>query len=58
MAGQIRMRVRFQRCIGRWFDYLFVSPKEMKEIVEGTGWRVSRIIRDRGPSYVAILNRI
>jgi hypothetical protein len=37
MAGQIRIRVRYQTIIGPWFDYLMVSPEEMAEIVAGTG---------------------
>ncbi len=35
MPGQIRMRVRYRRTIGTWFDYLFVSPQEMKNIFKG-----------------------
>src|SRR5712691_8613586 len=25
MSGQARLRVRYRNCVGRWFDYLFVS---------------------------------
>ena len=28
LSGQIRMRVRFAKTVGAWFDYLFVSPKK------------------------------
>jgi SAM-dependent methyltransferase len=57
MRGQLRLRIRFQRCIGPWFDYLFVSPTEMKEILHGTGWHVERFVRDRGTAYVALLHK-
>ena len=32
MGGQLRMRVRFGKTIGEWFDYLFVSPAKMEKI--------------------------
>jgi SAM-dependent methyltransferase len=53
MAGQIRIRVRFRDIKGPWFDYLLVSPGEMRDILKGTGWRVRRTWRDGGPLYVA-----
>jgi SAM-dependent methyltransferase len=58
MGGQIRIRVRYHECIGRWFDYLLVSPSEMEQILNGTGWKVQRFIRDAGPDYVAVIDRI
>lgn len=44
MAGQLRLRTRYQNLVNPWFDYLFISEKELREIVEGTGWSVHRII--------------
>ena len=56
MSGQVRIRARYRTYVGRWFDYLLVSQAEMKDIVEGTGWRVQRFITSRGsPLYVGIL---
>ena len=57
MGGQIRLRVRFHEIKGRWFDYLLVSPTEMKDILAGTGWRQDRILRGDGPVYVAVITR-
>lgn len=58
MAGQTRIRPRYRTWIGNWFDYLLVSPEEMKEIVEGTGWRVDRLIEtEKGPLYVGVLRK-
>jgi SAM-dependent methyltransferase len=56
MSGQLRVRVRYRTFIGPWFDYLIVSPDEMAEIVDGTGWRISRHVQDEGSSYVAVLD--
>jgi len=59
MSGQIRIRARYKYYIGRWFDYLLVSPKEMKELCEGTGWRVKRfILSKKDPLYVGILMKV
>ena len=55
MPGQVRIRVRYRDCVGPWFDYLFVSPDEMRSLLAGTGWRVRRIIEGKGALYIAVL---
>jgi SAM-dependent methyltransferase len=56
MAGQIRIRIRFEELKGPWFDYLLVSPTEMKAILAGTGWRVREVLKSSdGPVYVAVI---
>ena len=58
MGGQIRIRIRFQDIKGPWFDYLLVSPTELKGILAGTGWRLQTILRDGGPLYVAVIGKV
>jgi hypothetical protein len=58
MSGQIRIRVRYQTYVTPWFDYLLVSPDEMKELVEGTGWRVAEQYLSKGPVYSAVIERV
>jgi SAM-dependent methyltransferase len=58
MAGQIRLRIRFNQWIGPWFDYLLVSPGEMSDILDGTGWEVDRFLTENGPRFVAIVRRV
>jgi SAM-dependent methyltransferase len=55
MAGQLRLRVRYRDLIGPWFDYLFVSPDEMASVLEGTQWRITRLLQSGSAYYVAIL---
>ena len=55
MSGQLRLRVRYGKAIGPWFDYLFVSQKEMKEILRGTGWEIRKVFSEGGPGYIAVL---
>jgi SAM-dependent methyltransferase len=57
-AGQVRMRVRYGRACTAWFDYLFVSPPELRAIVAGTGWRVAKLLHSGGPMYVAVLDKV
>jgi SAM-dependent methyltransferase len=55
-SGALRMRVRHRRIKGPWFDYLIVSPDEMREIVSGTGWSIGRVFPGE-PLYGAVLDR-
>lgn len=57
MPGQVRMRVRYRKYATPWYDYLFVSPEEMREILGGSGWKVERIIGDGSPTYFAIITK-
>jgi SAM-dependent methyltransferase len=57
MPGQLRIRVRYRRYQGPWFDYLIVSRDEMQELLAGTGWHVRRFLDDRGSLYAAVLEK-
>ena len=57
MGGQLRMRVRFGKTIGEWFDYLFVSPLEMQNILEDTDWQIKKLLAPEAASYFAVLQK-
>jgi SAM-dependent methyltransferase len=57
LAGQIKMRVRYGRTVGAWFDYLFVSPEEMEDVLSDTGWRVERFIGPEEANYFAVIRK-
>ncbi len=57
MAGQIRLRVRFGKVVGQWFDYLLVSPKEMERLLEGSDWYIERLIGSGEPTYFAVIRK-
>jgi 2-polyprenyl-3-methyl-5-hydroxy-6-metoxy-1,4-benzoquinol methylase len=57
MAGQLRLRVRFGKFVGRWFDYLIVSKKEMEEVMKGTGWKIKEYMDSDGSAYVAVIEK-
>jgi SAM-dependent methyltransferase len=53
MTGQIRLRLRYGHRKTPWFDYLFVSPREMERLLVGTGWHVRRFIQQDDDSFYA-----
>ncbi len=57
MPGQVKIRVRYRDLATPWFDYLLVSKREMREILDGTGWRVRQFLSSKGSPYIAILER-
>jgi SAM-dependent methyltransferase len=57
MPGQVKIRVRYRDMATPWFDYLLVSKKEMREILEGTGWRVKQFISSKSTPYIGIIER-
>ncbi len=58
MSGQLKIRIRFNKLIGNWFDYLFVSKEEMKKIVNGTGWKINKIIDSGKSTYIALIEKV
>lgn len=57
MAGQIRMRIRFEKAVGEWFDYLFVSPEEMQDILSDTDWQIEEFIESGESHYFAVIGK-
>jgi SAM-dependent methyltransferase len=59
MSGQIRIRIRYRDVATEWFDYLFLSRKELEELLDGTGWRLARTYEDEDqvPLYVAVMEK-
>ncbi len=51
------MRVRYGATIGKWFDYLFVSPEEMQEILRDTDWQIEELLNAEEANYVAVIQK-
>lgn len=58
MGGQLRIRVRYKKLMSPWFDYLFVSQKELRDLLRNTGWEIQKIFSSRGSNYIAVLEKI
>ena len=57
LPGQIRLRSRYIDLKGPWFDYLFVSKDQMRQLLDGTGWIVSELIDSDGDEYIAVIEK-
>lgn len=57
MSGQVRIRIRYEKYIGKWFDYLMVSRKEMEQILLDTGWKIKEFLDSEGPHYIGIIEK-
>lgn len=55
MPGQLRVRIRYRELMTPWMDWLQVSPDELVDLIEGTGWELTRTIGE-GPSYMTVIN--
>lgn len=61
MPGQLSLRVRHRTLASDWMDYLILSEDELRQLVEGTGWRLETTIEGDGgfggTSYLAVLSK-
>ena len=57
MGGQLKIRLRYKKLVTPYFDYLFVSQKELRELLKETEWKIKKLIGSQKPSYVVILER-
>jgi len=57
MSGQVKIRIRYQKYKGRWFDYLMVSKEEMTQILSNTGWRIKEFLDTGDPNYISIIRK-
>jgi hypothetical protein len=58
MGGQARIRIRFEKSVSKWFDYLFVSKEEMEKILKETGWKIKEFIDSEDPQYIALIKKV
>jgi cyclopropane fatty-acyl-phospholipid synthase-like methyltransferase len=54
--GQVNIRILYRGRKSGWFGLLMVTPDEMRQMCERTGWRIARIYRGK-PMYVYVLKK-
>ncbi|PPK65549.1 class I SAM-dependent methyltransferase [Actinokineospora auranticolor] len=54
MPGQARLRVRAGHLATGWFDYLGMTPDELAQVIDGTGWALTDVTTE-DMSYLAEL---
>jgi SAM-dependent methyltransferase len=55
--GQVRLRVRYRKLVGPWFDWLFLATTELEALLTGSGWRIARTLDATGDRYVAVIEK-
>jgi 2-polyprenyl-3-methyl-5-hydroxy-6-metoxy-1,4-benzoquinol methylase len=58
LPGQIRCRVRYKKYVTDWIDLLMVSEAELREILSGTKWKITKTIRDDHGRYTAVIDKV
>jgi len=57
MPGHVRIRMRYRKYVNPWFDCLFASNDEMREVIQGSGWEICQFVEGQGPAYVALITK-
>ncbi len=58
LPGQVRLRIHYQNLSTPWFNWLFVSRREMEFLLRGTGWGQTVVVgAGVGEPYVAVLEK-
>lgn len=50
-----RIRIRYRRFVTPWFDFLRLSPEEMGNLADGTGWELVKVLREEESLYIGVL---
>jgi SAM-dependent methyltransferase len=58
MGGQVRIRARYKHHRTPWFDYLLVSPEEMRSLLRDTGWRLEQTYEGEAALYAVVIGRV
>ena len=56
----MKLRVRFEKTVTDWMDWLIVAEEEMADLLTKTGWKINKIIEPEDPkdsAYVAITGK-
>jgi SAM-dependent methyltransferase len=54
--GQATLRIHYRGKVGGWWDLLMVTPKEMRDLCDRTGWRIWKTYKGV-PMYVYVLKK-
>jgi SAM-dependent methyltransferase len=55
--GQVTIRLRYRDFTTSWFELLNLSPRELEELLEGTGWRIAELVQSSPPDYFGVLEK-
>jgi len=45
--AQVTLRLRHREYVGKWYNLLFINPNGLTKLIEGTGWKLSKVIPEK-----------
>ena len=54
-VGQMKLRIEYKNSIGKWFQWLHVSSKLLKESLKLTTWKVQKLLPARDGHYLVVI---
>jgi SAM-dependent methyltransferase len=57
LSGQSRIRIRYRAYVTPWFDYFRITPGELSQLLDGTGWEITRLLQSEDGLYVAVIDK-
>jgi ubiquinone/menaquinone biosynthesis C-methylase UbiE len=58
LSGLVTLKQKYNGQEGDWFDLLMVSPKELREVLKGTGWKVRfDWVFENSPFYGVVIEK-
>ncbi len=55
--GLVRIRICFRGECDGWFELLMVGEDELSDVLDPTGWEISKIYGSENGTYVAVLTK-
>jgi hypothetical protein len=56
LSGQSRIRIRYRRFVTPWFDFFRITPGELADLLDGTGW-LRRTLQSSDDLYIAVIDK-
>ncbi|PTD93545.1 hypothetical protein C9439_07260 [archaeon SCG-AAA382B04] len=57
LLGQLKLRLKYREKTSDWFNFMLVSPKEMKQIFDKTKWSFKKIIKKNKKDFVGLFKK-
>jgi len=55
IVDKIRLRLEYKNELGDWFYSILASPEELKNLIKGTGWVISRTIENNDCNFYGVI---
>jgi len=56
---QVTLRLRHKEYVGEWYNFLFINPNGLSELIKDTGWKLSKAIPEKigGRAWYYVLSK-